>query len=670
MKNTTYTPGTGYGIKEELLSKEWIITNGLGGYASSTSLGMNTRKYHGLMIAAMNPPVQRRLLLSSLDEEIRIGEETYYLGVHKYPGNIHPHGYQYLENFTTEPVPSFNYNVRDISIEKKVFMVYGKNTTVIIYNINNPLNTQVRFRVFPLVNDRNIHHLTRADDISFDQQAAEKSTVLKNGQSTLYLSSDMWYTPQTYWYYDFEYDMELSRGYPYIEDNFNSGYFETSIGKGNSSVFIVASTEDTDLPDHFDIGYVRESLDREIGRRVKLVEQCDKDDAFFGRLVTAGDSFIVSRTSTGSKTVIAGYHWFADWGRDSMISLPGLTLVTGRFDVARDILSTFADNCREGLIPNVFPDNPNASPLYNTVDASLWFIHALGRYFDYTDDTEFINTMWNTVEAILARYREGTEFDIIMDEDCLISHGGQLTWMDAKVGDLEITPRKGKACEINALWYNALRYAEYMGERLGKDTVAFTKTAERARSSFEKKFWNREKECLYDTIPGPDNGSDEKDASVRSNQILAVSLPFTMLPRRMEKSIVDVVTRELLTPYGLRTLSPSDAKYIGNYQGDTLNRDRAYHNGTVWAWLLGPYITAYRKIKEYSEDSKTEMELLLESLRKHLDEAGIGTISEIFDGDAPHIPGGCISQAWSVAEISRIQAEEILYQSNVVKHQR
>ncbi|MBN2110854.1 MAG: glycogen debranching enzyme N-terminal domain-containing protein [Methanosarcinaceae archaeon] len=646
------------------LEREWIVTNGLGGYASSTHLGMNTRKYHGLLVASMDPPVQRRLLLSSLDEEIMVKEETHYLAAHCYPGVVHPEGYRYIEDFSAEPVPSYKYIAGDIRIEKKVFMVHGENTAVVLYSISNPDDTPAIFRVFPLVNNRDIHALTKAGDVRYGQQPTEYGTVLTDGQTRLHLVSDMQYIPQACWYYDLEYDVEISRGYPHREDNLNPGFFEVEV-VGDSSFFILASTEDTGRLYIKDIWSL---LEREIMRRGKLVEGCASEDTFFRRLIIAGDSFIVNRRSTGSRSVIAGYHWFADWGRDAMIALPGLTLVNRRFDDARDILSTFAANCRQGLIPNLFPDNAGGSPLYNTVDASLWFVHALGRYFDHTGDLVFVNDMWSTVEDILTRYSEGTLFGIAMDKDCLISHGGQLTWMDAKVGDMEITPRKGKACEINALWYNSLRCAERMGEHLGKDTAAYSEIAESAKDSFVKKFWNNERSCLYDTIPGPGDMPEGKDASVRPNQIFAVSLPFTLLPRRMEKSIVDVVRKELLTPYGLRTLSPSDPGYIGTYGGDTLNRDRAYHNGTVWPWLLGAYITAYRKVNEYSEDNRKDMESLLSGLEMHLDEAGTGTVSEVFDGDAPHMPGGCISQAWSVAELARAWAEDIMQKDRPVRN--
>lgn len=663
MQDLSYERGSGDRFNWDCLNREWVITNGLGGYASGTSLGMNTRKYHGLLIASMNPPVERRLLLCSLDEEIITDGETYYLAAHHYPKTVHPGGYLHLQGFTAEPVPTFRYIARGIGIEKQVFMVHGENITIILYNIYNPLDTQVSLRIFPLVNDRDVHNLTRAEDIRFRQEATEKGTVLRNGTGTIYMDSNMNFRSESYWYYNLEYPAELSRGYPHMEDNFNPGYFEAEIGKGTSSFFIVASMENTGISDIKD---VRKLLEKEIWRRGKIAEGCDSSNTFLRRLVTAGDSFIVRRRSTGSRSVIAGYHWFADWGRDSMISLPGLTLVTGRFDVSRDILSTFAANCREGLIPNMFSDLPGRSPVYNSVDASLWFIHSLGRYYEYTGDLEFIDSVWNTVEEIIGSYRTGTKFGIGMDEDCLIHHGGQLTWMDAIVGELMITPREGKACEINALWYNALRYAELMGDNLEKETGELQLIARTAKDNFEEKFLNREKGCLYDIISGPEYMG--KDASVRPNQVLAVSLPFTMLSRSTERSIMKIVTEELLTPYGLRTLSPYDTRYIGTYRGDLLSRDTAYHNGTAWPWLLGPYITAYLKVNDYSSESMSYARMLLKGLERHLDEAGVGTISEVFDGNPPHRPGGCISQSWSVAEITRALVEDILQKNDVVRN--
>ncbi|MDP2217081.1 MAG: amylo-alpha-1,6-glucosidase [Methanolobus sp.] len=644
--------------------REWIITNGLGGYASSTVTGMNTRKYHGLLVASLNPPINRRVLLSSLDEEIQVNGKTHKLAVHQYPGTVYPEGYRYLHDFSPEPFPACQYLAENIALRKTIMMVHGENTTVIRYDISNPHSRSAALRIFPLVNNRNIHGLTKSGDIEFEQNPQKTGTFIRAGQSTLELHSDMAFIPEAWWYYNLEYKEERSRGYPHQEDNFNPGYFEADIGKGNSSFFISASAAVTEHLDIESVEDVDQLFESELQRRNKLIPDPGQDGIFLNRLAAAADSFIVSRQSTGSKSIIAGYHWFADWGRDAMIAMPGLTLVTGRFDVARDILTTFASSCAKGLIPNLFPDDPAQPPVYNTVDASLWFIHALGKYLDYTGDLDYVRTMWDTIENIIGYYSKGTKYDIRMEEDGLISQGGQLTWMDAKVWSREVTPRKGKACEINALWYNTLMHASSLGDQLGMETSGFLETAELAKSSFEEKFWNEDRSCLYDYIPGPDNSgssgqTDQKDVSVRPNQILAVSLPFTMLSAKLEKSILNVVREELLTPYGLRTLSPSDPGYIGTYRGNTESRDMAYHNGTVWPWLLGPYITAYMKVNGHSKKSRMEMMVLLEPLKEHLAEAGIGTISEVFDGDAPHIPGGCISQAWSVAEILRACVEDI-----------
>ncbi|WP_406661185.1 amylo-alpha-1,6-glucosidase [Methanolobus sp. ZRKC3] len=646
--------------------REWIISNGLGGYASSTPSGLNTRKYHGLLIAAMNPPVERMLLLSSLDEEIIIDTKIHHLAVHKYPGKLYPEGYKYLQDFSMKELPVFQYNVNDIEIRKSITMIHGENSTVIQYNISNPSNTEFSFKVLPLINNRSIHHLTTSDTMVFEQEARDNDVRLSSGNGQFQLYSNMQYRPEAYWYYDLEYDVERDRGYPYRENNLNPGYFQMHCKENELSFFIIASTGNKGELNNTDI---KKIFENELLRREEVVASAHIDDLFYRKLLLAGDSFIVDRKTTGAKSIIAGYHWFADWGRDAMIALPGLTLVNGRFDIAGEILSTFASHCQRGLIPNMFPEFPGQTPVYNTVDASLWFIHALGKYFDYTNDTKFLEKVWDTVEDIINHYISGTDYNIGMDEDGLISHGGQLTWMDAKIGDFEVTPRKGKTCEINALWYNALRYAEYMGDKIGRDNSRFNGIAETTRSSFIEKFWNEKDGFLYDCIldsgEAGDRNNENKDASIRPNQILAVSLPFSMLPESVSLSIVEMVGKKLLTPYGLRTLSPEDTRYIGTYHGNTENRDMAYHNGTVWTWLLGHYITAYRKTHPDSQECRESLEKLLVELRIHIDEAGLGSISEIFDGDAPHKPRGCISQAWSVAELTRAYAEDVLQASNI-----
>ncbi|WP_094226476.1 amylo-alpha-1,6-glucosidase [Methanolobus psychrotolerans] len=649
MNYADYTEGTG---------NEWLITNGLGGYASSTVIGTNTRKYHGLLIASVNPPVERKLLLSSLDEELISGTHIHKLAVHRYPDVIYPHGNRHIETFSIEPFPTFVYNAGGMKIKKQIMMIHGENTTIVRYKISNPSGEHGIFRILPLVNNRSIHHMTSANGLSFQQEVFPRETILNSGTSSLKICSDLPYKTDEHWYYNFEYEVELLRGYPHREDNFNPGYFDLEINGTDTSCFVLASTE---LDKKWDIQTIPELFTDETKRQVELVKDELKRDRFFRKLAIAGDSFIVHRRSTGLRSVIAGYHWFGDWGRDTMISLPGLTLVTGRFSDARSILSTFAAHCKDGLIPNLFPENAPGSPVYNTVDASLWFVHAMGRYWDYTGDLEFTESMWPVIESILHHYHDGTAYNIKMDDDGLIKHPGQLTWMDAKIGDMEVTPRHGKTCEINALWYNALVYATEIGGKLGRDVSGYQEIAGLTKDSFREKFWNYDKNCLYDCLPylGEKYGTD---ASIRPNQIFAVSLPHTMLSSEMEKDIVDVVTEELLTPYGLRTLSPHDNRYKGQYRGNTEMRDSAYHNGTVWPWMLGPYITAYAKTYTNMPELKEKLRTFLHMIEKHMDESCIGTISEVFDGDMPYNPGGCASQAWSVAEVMRCYVEDILPQ--------
>jgi predicted glycogen debranching enzyme len=342
-----------------------------------------------------------------------------------------------------------------------------------------------------------------------------------------------------------------------------------------------------------------------------------------------------------------------------MISLPGLLLIPRRFEEAKSILKNFARHCRKGLIPNAFV-SLGGEAIYNTVDASLWFIHAVGRCFAYTKDFLFLSNVWDAIENIIDNYRKGTDFGIGMDLDYLIQQGPQLTWMDAKIGECAVTPRAGKACEINALWYNALKTASNLGTLLGKDISSYETLATGVISNFENTFWNPETNCLFDLIYRDETGNEVKDPAIRPNQIFAVALPYTMLSPEKEKAIVDRVEKDLLTPFGLRTLSNDHPDYKGHYQGDSVSRDTAYHNGTAWAWLLGAYVKAYRKVNNYSKKSLEDMRALLQGFDMHLETAGIGTISEVFDGDYPYSPGGTIAQAWSVAEILRAYVEDVL----------
>ena len=641
---------------EEGIKKEWIVGNGLGGYASSTIIGAGTRTYHGLLIAAPENSAGRFLLLSSLDEEISINKDVYKLATHKYPGIIYPTGFNYLSKFTLTPFPQWVYEPDTFTVKKKVFMIHESNTTCILYEIRSRKKGAL-LKIFPLVNSRNFHYTTHSGDLSFSQKTEPTGVELKTSNGfTFSLSSNLEYHPDPMWYYNCEYDAEKERGLSFQEDNFNPGYFESKLKMGISRFFVAASTGDISS---FTLEQIDEFYTKEVNRQSSLTFNSNLTDPFALKLLRATDSFVIKNPSSGDSTVIAGYHWFSDWGRDTMISLPGLLLIPHRFEEAKQILKNFASHCRKGLVPNAFLAL-GGEPIYNTVDASLWFIHSISRYFAYTKDILFLSEIWDTIDSIIENYRKGTDFGIGMDSDFLIKQGPQLTWMDAKVGDWAVTPRAGKACEINALWYSALKIASHLGILLGKDVSSYETLATGAASNYENAFWNPETNCLFDLVYQDEAGNEVKDPAIRPNQIFAVSLPYTMLSQEKEKAIVDRVKKDLLTPSGLRTLSRDHPLYKRQYYGDTKSRDTAYHNGTVWPWLLGAYVQAYMKVTNYSEESFEKMQALLQGFDTHLETAGLGTISEVFDGDYPYSPGGCIAQAWSVAEVLRAYVEDII----------
>jgi predicted glycogen debranching enzyme len=619
---------------QEGAKREWLITNGLGGYASSTILGANTRSYHGLLVAALNPPTERTLLLSSLDEELISESGHHHLACHQYPGTIYPQGFRHLEEFRQNPIPTFLYKTEDGTVvEKRVFMVQGENTIVVNYRVEG----RGLFKVVPLVNCRSFHVASRAPSI--DQSALElegggSGVRLRSWCDFVLVSDKARYVQEELVYNNLEYEVERQRGLLWREDSFSPGRFEIEVD-GHISFNVVASI-DRNSPEG-----AEELMSRE-EERVKGLLGDRRRDPRFGRLAVGADQFLVRRGE--GKSIIAGYHWFNDWGRDAMISLPGLLLTTRRFDEARDVLTTFAGAMKDGLLPNDF-----GAQGYNTIDAALWFFEAVYKYWAYSGDTGLVRELFPSLKAIVDRYSRETPGSF-SDLDGLIVSKPGLTWMDAKVGGEFVTPRAGKACEINALWYNALKVMEVFSEELGAEWDG--SLAEKIRESYEK-FWNSEYGCLFDLI-------DEIDAAIRPNQVIAASLPFTPLEADQIKGIVDLATEELLTPYGLRTLSPKDPAYIGRYEGGPAERDRAYHQGTVWPWLIGPYITASLKASRGSKKSRDEARELLRPLMDLEDQMGVGTICEVFDGDEPHRPGGCISQAWSVGEVMRAWSEDVM----------
>jgi len=640
------------------LRREWLETNGLGGFASSTITGLNTRRYHGLLVAATKPPVGREVLLSKLEETLLIDGQPFDLSCNRYPGVVHPQGFRYLTDFRLDPFPIFTYDVEGIVIEKTVFMVYGENTTVVQYalktsNRSQPPNS-LRLEIRPLIAFRDYHSTTHANGglNAAVEQAPELAAVAPYpGLPTLYLAHNAMELQKTGdWYRNFEYDIERERGLDFTEDLFNHFILRFDL-LANHQASIIASVK------HRDVARASQYRQSEIKRRQVAVQSSPLKDEFAQTLTAASDQYIVARGD--KKTVIAGYHWFSDWGRDTMISLPGLSLPTGRHDVARSILSTFSRHVDQGMLPNRFPD-AGETPEYNTVDATLWFFEAARAYLAYTGDEEFVRTeLYPVFTDIISWHARGTRYGIKVDPSGLLTSGEpgvQLTWMDAKVGDWVVTPRRGKPVEIQALWYNALFIMEELARRFGDDAAQkrYRSMAAMANWAFNRLFWNEKDNCLYDVVSdGP------PDASIRPNQIFAVSLPFTMLSPDRSRSVVEKVREHLLTPYGLRTLAPSDPQYRGRYTGGPVERDGAYHQGTVWPWLIGPFITAYVKVNGASDAARKQASEWLEPLKDHLSDAALGHISEIFDGDAPQRPAGCVAQAWSVGEVLRAYVEDV-----------
>jgi predicted glycogen debranching enzyme len=626
------------------LSREWLETNGIGGFSSSTICGLNTRRYHGLLTAATKPPVGRFVLLSKFEETIVIDGRRYELSANQYPGVIHPQGFKYQTDFRLDPFPVFTYEIEGVHLQKSVFMVQGENTTVVRYELRNGGDVKLELR--PLLAFRDYHSTTH------ENSAFNPHVEIEQGQATfqpyadlpaLHLAHDQAEIDATgFWYRNFQYAVEQERGLDFSEDLFSPCALTFDL-TARSKINIIASTEQ------------REAGDAEEYRSVELERRSVNGNDLVMLLANAADQFIVAREH--GQTVIAGYHWFADWGRDTMIALPGLTLVNGRWNVAKNILAQFAAHVDRGMLPNRFPDAGEA-PEYNTVDATLWFFEAVRSFVQYTEDYEFVRaSLYDVLRDIVDWHVKGTRYQIHVDDDGLLAAGEpgvQLTWMDAKVGDWVVTPRHGKPVEIQALWYNALRVMEQLATRFADPSAAeeYGAMADKTRASFNALFWNEQCRCLYDVVNGK-----YRDASIRPNQVIAISLAHTMVSNDRARSVLRVVERELLTPRGLRTLSPADPNYIGRYEGGPRSRDGAYHQGAVWPWLMGPFITAY--VKTFGRQrGRAFGSTWLENFEEHLREACLGQVSEIFDGDAPHTPRGCVAQAWSVAELLRAVVED------------
>ena len=613
---------------EEAIGKEWLLTNGLGGYASSTLIGANTRRYHSLLTVSKNPPVDRTVIVSKVDDIAVFKDMEMSLASQRSNGHV-TCGFCHLLSIEIGDDITYTFLVRQATIKKKIELVKEQDRIRITYSIINPGEPFI-LKIIPLLNARYFHYISRKEnlnvknfklgksDISLDLNDIKDITIEFEGCEFEHL-------PDTY-YYNMEYDHERKRGLDYVEDHFIPGSIIRNIKEQSKEEFIIDIYIGKKCTDH----------PKEEMREYMSYEE---------RLKRACDDFVVNRKSTDSYSIIAGYPWFNDWGRDTMISLPGILLETGRFDIAKEVLRAFAKYERDGLIPNMLPDGMR-EPLYNTVDASLWFVNTLYELHKKTGDDEFVkNEMIPVVKSIIENYRAGTKFNIKMDTDGLISAGDehvQLTWMDAKIGDFVVTPRHGKAVEINALWYNALSIMYEMTQ-----DMIFRNLAEKVFKSFNEKFVDFEGKMLFDVI---DSGFEKKKSyDLRPNAIFSISLPFPVLDKRSWKGVFDRLHKELYTPYGLRSLSYLSKDYRGYYGGDQFERDTAYHQGTVWAWLIGPFIEAYLKI--YND--KDTAYILIEPLLNQLDKSMVNTIAEIFEGSYPHRDRGAPAQAWSVAELLR-----------------
>jgi len=640
------------------IKREWLLTNGRGGYVSNTVLGIPSRRYHGLLIAAARPPLERWLLLSAILERIRIDGTNYELASFQFANLIHPQGYVYLKEYAAKndshlPWARFLYENEKFRFSKEIIMPKGADEVVVQYRFEGPTDAALSLELAPMTAMRDFHALTHAYEGGFAVHEMEGNIAVDSGlgwprlwmqaeRSDIHTPVKFDYQPD--WWHSFVYSMETARGLDDREDLFIPGWFCTS-GAGSIELIFRATADFSQgklsLPDRIEPSMVQ----------VPRAEPASTEEM----LREAADAFVVVRQAandTELTTLLAGYHWFGDWGRDTFIALPGLLLETQRYDQARQVLKVFASAQQDGLIPNRFSDYGDGRD-YNSIDASLWFIHAAGAYCDQTGDEaawqEFLGPACEkTVNAFVA----GTKFNIYLDNDGLVNCGDentQLTWMDAKCGNVVFTPRHGKPVEINALWYHGLCVMAGKVEAYSPQKAAqYRELAGRAKEAFVKTFWNEAYQCLYDVVR--DNWHD---LAIRPNQIFAVSLPHSMLDKPQQESVLWCVHRELLTPYGLRSLAASHPSYRGCYEGNPFERDSRYHQGTVWGWLMGPYVEAYLRVHDFSSEAKARMRKHLQPLIEHFNEAGLGSVSEIFDGDAPHTPRGCIAQAWSVSELLR-----------------
>jgi predicted glycogen debranching enzyme len=639
---------------DRALSLEWLETNGRGGFASGTVAGANTRRYHALLLIARKPPADRLVLVNHLEEWIDLDGRSIPLSTNLYPGAVHPAGYAFCTGFSAIPWPTWTFDCGGCVIHREIFCVPGRDLVVVRWKLLGEKKISVTLRVRPMLSGRDYHGIHHENGTLSTAASSGRGAVSWQPYSDIPAVRAIHsgeYRHEPNWYRQVQFPVESHRGLDGEEDWWSPGEFRFELKPGRDYTMVLTS----ETVDRLETAALAE---REATRRERFNRTARTADPLAGALQRAADAYLSERGA--GQTVIAGYPWFTDWGRDTFISLPGLCLVTGQHETGWRIIESFSAHVSEGMVPNRFPD-AGEQPAYNTIDASLWFIHAIGRYLAYSNDEARVRAVaWPVVQQIIDGYRRGTRYNIHMDQDGLIAGGvacAQLTWMDAKVGDWVVTPRHGKPVEIQALWVRSLEVGADLAARFGDPAYAGRCGEERARAiqSFRAKFWYAEGGYLYDVIDGPEGS----DASIRPNQIYALALCDDLVTKEQAASIIRVVQDHLLTPVGLRTLSPNDHRYRPRYEGGVVERDGAYHQGTVWPFLLGPFITAWLSVFGKTVKTKAQARAFLNGLETHFEDACLGQISEIFDGDEPHHPRGCPAQAWSVAEPLRTMIEDL-----------
>ena len=649
---------------KEGIKREWAVTNGIGGYAGSSMIGAHSRTHQGYLIASLHAPIERYLVFSKINETATVGTSTvsFETSQHCASGKtVYTEGQKFLTSFIYDGSVHYTYETDNFSFEKHITLKRNANVCAVAYELTAG-DSDCTFTLTPLFNYREHSESSTPDTLKFETFTEDRTFYLvpeKNKDIAIRFQTSEGTFSERETVYDI--DMQLQIEVDLETDGLDCHYCPVDLSiavpaNTTKKVSILCSIGDVNERPAPVSGTEAFSILEENARcHAELFEKAGYHDSFANQLVLASDQFLTYRESTKMMTVLAGLPWFTDWGRDTMIAFTGLTLCTKRFKEAEEILLTFARYIRHGIVPNMFPDD-NMPPLYNTVDASLWYFYAVYQYLHYNPAAEaeaFVKEqIFPHLKEIISAYEKGTDFSIYMEDDGLIHAGSgldQITWMDVRVGDWVATPRHGKPVEINALWYNALRIMESLCEKFDEDASAYRTRAEQVKESFNAKFWDSANQCLFDVVDG-----DEPDDHIRPNQVYAVSLPFSLLPEEQEKAVVALVEKELFVGCGLRSLAPDHPDYHGIYCGALAKRDAAYHQGTAWGFLLGGFFSAYMKVNHHSSSAAANAVRMLEPVRKHLTDSGcIGSISEIFDGDAPHNPRGCYAQAWSVGEVLR-----------------